>query len=172
MAAERTYSLWLMPTGAVAQRFAQLIGQLARRYASPVFPPHVTLVGSIKAREEEMIGKTRELASLIHAFPIRLNTIAFTDAYYRALYVQAEPSTTLLAAYQQARKLFPDEHKPGYTPHLSLLYGDFPQTTKVKMIHEIGEDLAEEFEAERLYLYLTEGQTDTWQQAGTFPLQT
>lgn len=39
-----------------------------------------------------------------------------------------------LAAYQQAKKLFLDNQKTGYRPHLSLLYGDFSVETKKEII--------------------------------------
>jgi 2'-5' RNA ligase len=167
----RKCSLWFMPTGAVSQKFSQLIVQLAEHYSSPPFPPHVTLIGSIEAHEGEIISKTQELASLLHPFPIQLTTIAYTDSYYRALFVKVDPSTEVLEAYQQARKLFPDSQKTGYRPHLSLLYGDFSAETKKEIIKEIGENFTDEFEANTLYLYLTEGTASDWQRMKAFPLQ-
>lgn len=167
----RKYSLWFMPTGAVGRKFSQLILQLAEHYSSPKFPPHVTLIGSIEAYEEEIIRKAQELASLIHPSLIQLTTIASTDSYYRALFVKVEPSTEVLSAYQQARRLFPDNQKTGYMPHLSLLYGDFSVETKKEIIKKTGESFTEEFEADTLHLYLTEGAASDWQRIRTFPLQ-
>lgn len=169
--ARRKYSFWFMPTGAVAQRFSQLIVQLAKHYASPTFPPHVTLIGSIEAHEKEIISQAQELASLIHPFPIQLTTIAYTDSYYRALFVKVKHSQEVLVAYKQARTLFPSNQKPGYMPHLSLLYGDFSVETKKEIIKKTGEGFTDEFEADTLYLYLTEGAANDWQRIRAFPLQ-
>jgi hypothetical protein len=77
--AKQKYSLWFLPTGAVGQKFSQLIVQLAEHDSSPTFPPHVTLIGNREAHEVEIISKTQELASLIHSFPIQLTIIAYTD---------------------------------------------------------------------------------------------
>lgn len=168
--ATHRYSLWFMPAGAVNQRLSQLIARLAERYASPTFPPHLTLLGSIEASEEEIISKTQALASQISPFPIRLATIAYTDLYYRALFVNADHSAEIVAAYQQAEKAFPRHQKTDYMPHVSLLYGYFPVETKQRIIKEIGEPFIAAFEADTLYLYLTEGAVSDWQRIRAFPL--
>lgn len=118
-----------------------------------------------------MISKTQELASLIHPLPIQLTTIAYTDSYYRALFVKVDHSAEIFTAYQQAKKLFPSHQKIGYVPHLSLLYGNFSIETKKEIIKEIGETFANTFEADTLYLYLTEGAASDWQRIRAFSLQ-
>ena len=164
------YSLWLMPTGAVDRKFSQLISQLAEQYSSPAFSPHVTLVGMIEANEEEIIMKAQEVASLIHPYTINLTNVDYTDYYYRALFVRVEPSADVLAAYQEARKIFPSNQEPDYMPHLSLLYGDFSVEIKKQIITKIGDSFTDEFEANTLHLYLTEGNVSDWQKISTFPL--
>lgn len=168
---KRKYSFWFMPTGTEEQRFSQLIAQLAKDYSSPMFPPHVTLVGSIEAFEEKIIGQAQELASLIHPFSMQLTSIAYTDTYYRALFVKVEPSIKVLAAYEQATKLFPGDQETGYMPHLSLLYGDFPVSTKKEMIKKTGEEFTDSFEIDTLHLYLTEGAVSDWRRIKALPLQ-
>jgi len=169
--AKHKYSLWFMPAGTVAQRFSQIIVQLAKDHASPIFSPHVTLLGSIEASQEEVINRTQELAALLRPFLVPLTTITFTDAYYRALFVKAGHSTEALAAYELARKLFPGDQQTAYMPHLSLLYGDFSVAIKQEIIKEIGENFPDAFEANTLYLYLTEGAAHNWQSIRAFPLE-
>jgi 2'-5' RNA ligase len=164
------YSVWLKPTGIVNRKFSQLISQLAERYSSPAFPPHVTLIGSIEAHEEEIIGKAHELASLIQPYTIKLMNVDYTDDYYRALFVRVEPSAGVLAAYEQARKLFPS-NEASYMPHLSLLYGDFSVETKKKIIKKVGDRFTDEFEVNTLHLYLTEGDADSWHKVREFLLR-
>ena len=167
---KRKYSFWFMPAGPAERKFSRLIVQLAEHYSSPIFPPHVTLIGSIDADEEEIVGKAQELAALIHPFSLQLTAIASTDAYYRALFVKADPSTALLAAYQQSRRLFPGGQKLDYMPHLSLLYGNFSVETKKEMVKRIGESFTETFKVDTLYLYLTDGAVGAWQRIRAFSL--
>jgi len=165
------YSLWLMPIGLLASKFSQLISQLAEQYSLPKFPPHVTLIGSIEAHEEERIIKVQEVALLIHPYAIKLTNVDYIDHYYRALFVRVEPSVDVLAAYQEARKIFPGIHEADYMPHLSLLYGDFSVETKKQMIEKIGNKFMDEFEANTLHLYLTDGNVNTWREIREIPLQ-
>ena len=168
---QRTYSLWLMPTEAIYQEFSRLISQLAKENSSIEFQPHITLIGNVEAREEEMIMKTREVASLIHPYPVKLLDIGYTNYYYRALYLNVQPSSEVLTAYQVAREIFPDASNTSYMPHLSLLYGDFPIVVKEQIIRKIGNNFTHEFEAHTLYLYLTEGAASDWEKIEAFPLQ-
>ncbi|HEY0756881.1 MAG TPA: 2'-5' RNA ligase family protein [Ktedonobacteraceae bacterium] len=169
--ARRKYSFWFMPGGAVEQKFSQLIVQLAQRYASPVFPPHITLLGSIEAHEQEIVRQAQDLASLIHSFSVQLTNVAFTPAYYQALFVKVDPSAEIVAAYQQVSKLFPANQQTAYMPHLSLLYGDLSIAIKQKIIEEIGEHFADRFEVDTLHLYLTEGAASDWQSIRVLPLR-
>ncbi len=168
---QQAYSLWLMPTGAVYQEFSRLISQLAKENSSIEFQPHITLVGNVEAVEEEMIMKTRDVASLIHPYFIKLVDIGYTDYYYRALYLNVNPSPEVLAAYQVARKIFFGDSDTSYMPHLSLLYGDFSVEVKKQITSKIGNNFNNEFEAHTLYLYLTEGIANDWQEIAAFPFQ-
>lgn len=164
------YSLWLMPTGAVAKKFSQLISQLAEQYSSLNFPPHVTLVGSIEASEEEMINKTQEVAKLIHPYTIKLMNVDYTDYYYRSLFVRVEPTVDVLEAYQKVREIYPSPQETGYMPHFSLLYGNFSLETKKQIIKKVGDRFTDEFEVKAIYLYLTKGDANEWYKIRDFPL--
>ena len=168
---QRAYSLWLMPTGAVYEEFSQLISRLAKENSSIEFQPHITLVGNVKAQEEEMIMKTRDVASLIHPYPIKLLDIGYNDYYYRALYLNVKPSLEVLTAYQVARKIFFGDSDTSYRPYLSLLYSDFSIEVKKQITSKIGNNFTNELEANTLYLYLTEGAASAWQEIRAFPLQ-
>ena|SRR5438105_5044531 len=168
---QRACSLWLMPTGTVYQELSQLISRLAKENSSIEFQPHITLIGNVEAQEEKMIMKTREVASLLRPCPVKLVDIGYTDYYYRALYLNVNPSPEVLIAYQVARKIFFGDSDTSYMPHLSLLYGDFSIEVKKQITSKIGNNFTNEFEANTLYLYLTEGIANDWQEIGAFPLQ-
>ena len=162
--------MWLMPTGAVYDKFSQLISQLAEQYSSPTFPPHVTLVGSIEADEEEIINKTQEVATLLHPYTIKLMNVDYTDYYYRSLFVRVEPAVEVLEAYEKAREIFPGPQEAGYMPHFSLLYGNFSREIKEQIIKKIGDRFTDEFEVSSLHLYLTHGDVSQWHKISDFPL--
>ena len=41
----RTYSIWLMPDGKCANSVSKIINDISKKYNTPVFKPHVTLIG-------------------------------------------------------------------------------------------------------------------------------
>ena len=40
------FSIWLRPSGAIAERLADVIAQAAEKFQAPSFTPHVTLLGN------------------------------------------------------------------------------------------------------------------------------
>lgn len=60
-----SYSLWIKPSGKVAEKLSQEIASQAAEYSAPVFEPHVTLLGDIQGNAEEIMQQSRELAGLI-----------------------------------------------------------------------------------------------------------
>lgn len=116
------YTLWLMPSGAEYNRFADLIKKLAQQYNAPVFQPHVTLLGEFPQPEKEAMRLTQELVIGQKPFPVKLRQIDYQEYHFRALFVKAVKTPDLVNLHERAKKLFGMEHIPPYMPHLSLLY--------------------------------------------------
>lgn len=156
------YSLWVMPTGEAYDTFSILIKRLAQEYDAPVFDPHVTVLGEATQPEAEIIKRAEQLAQGHTPFQLHLHTIDYQDAYFRALFVRVQESEPLLALHQRAQELFQMPALPGYMPHLSLLYGHFPQAVKETIIATIGQDLAARFTVRSLHVVKTEGDVKHW----------
>ena len=64
-AAEESYSLWVMPKGSqMADQLQREIEVLAASQpGSPVFPPHVTVLGDIKKGREQVVALVQQLAA-------------------------------------------------------------------------------------------------------------
>jgi len=160
-----------MPTGEVYNQLNDLISELSRRYSTPYFEPHVTLLGDnlLIFPEEEMLSKTEELATLIDPFTFRLNEIGQIDSYYRALFLRGEKTPELTHVNTETRKIFGLPEDPDFMPHLSLLYGDLPVETKQKIIREIG-NVDYTFDVGTIHLYSTDGELEDWYKVKEFSL--
>ena len=158
-----------MPTGEVYNKFSDLIRRLAMEYSSPIFEPHVTLLGEFMQSEEDVIRKTGQLAEAKEPFPITLTTIDYQDFYFRALFVKAEKTEPLLSFHNRAKEVFGMQNIQVYMPHLSLLYGNFPQTTKERIIEEIGRNHPAQFTVNNIRLFKTGRQVNTWYKVKEFP---
>lgn len=165
------YSLWFMPEGEVYKKFSGVIADLSREYSSPKFKPHITLIGQRVEPEEEIIEKTEKLSFLISPFKLRLTTIDYQDYYFRALFVKVEKTEELLEANKKAKEIFQIKDTEKYLPHLSLIYGNFPESLKKKIIQEIGQDFSCEFQARSIHLFKTDGGADAWKIIKQFSLK-
>ncbi len=161
MAKATGYSLWLMPSGDVYDKLTEIISRLSKMYSTPVFEPHITLIGGIEVSEEEIISKTSELASIIKPFEIRLDKMDMLDEYFKCLFVRIEPES-IMKANMKARKIFNRENDKKYMSHLSLMYGNLSAETKEKIIAEIGNIFNIVFEVKSIYIFSTKGEPKDW----------
>ena len=65
---EKVYSIWLVPKADVLlKRLNEEIEALSQKAGSLPFVPHVTLIGGVQCTEEEVLEKSRALATRIQA---------------------------------------------------------------------------------------------------------
>jgi 2'-5' RNA ligase len=157
------FTLWLLLTPEAHAWFQALIERLSARLGTPVFEPHITLLGGLTGEEEGLRQRTRALAGAIGSFEARLLEAKWLDEYYRCLFVEVALSRALLDAHETARKAFDQRLEPGFYPHLSLVYGDLKENEKEIVADEIGRYFDESLPIEELALYDTSGATPpTW----------
>ena len=168
----KKYLLWLIPSGDAYDRLSVLISRLSEKYSSPQFEPHVSLLGVVRGYEEEIIAKAADLARIIKPYEIKLSTIDYLDEYFRCFFIRAQKTEDVMKANLMAKEVFGLlQHDGEYTPHLSLLYGNFPSEIKEKIIAEIGKELDVTFEVRSIDLFLTEGEdVNKWHRVKKFDL--
>ena len=164
------YSLWIVPTGDVCDRLSLILHRLSARYGAPEFSPHVTLLGRCVGPRGELIRQSGQVAAGLRPFVIRLEKVDFLDAYFRCLFVRAALTEPLRRAHRAACEASGHDREPAFMPHLSLLYGDFPQSLKEKLIAEIGPRLDVQFKVRSLHLYRTHGEPRHWRRVASFGL--
>jgi 2'-5' RNA ligase len=160
-----------MPTGDVCHRLSGILHRLSVRYGAPEFLPHVTLLGDCVGRRRELIRRSAAVAAALRPFAIRLEKIDFLDEYFRCLFVRAALTEPLRKAYQAARQSLGHGREPAFMPHLSLLYGNFPQRLKKEVIAEMGSRLDVQFKVRSLHLYRTHGEPRHWRRVASFGLK-
>lgn len=149
---EPRYHLWLKPSGKPSHQFAQIIQELALKFQSPTFPPHITLLGNVEGSTADCVAKSTELAQRLSAFPIHVRQPAFGEDYFHCVSLVAEPTPPLVHAHMLARELFRQDGAAPYRPHLSLLYGTYPEDRKKDIIAKLPATLCLPFEASHVSL--------------------
>ncbi|MDZ7772788.1 MAG: 2'-5' RNA ligase family protein [Balneolaceae bacterium] len=167
MADQAAYSLWLRPFGDIAFSLEQHIKKLSKKYDTPQFKPHVTLLGSVKKGRTELVQLTDTLARSTAPFEILLTTAAYNNTFYQSLYVKVDPGDELMAARRRAEKLFGLEAAEPYHPHLSLLYGDLDREEKERILNVMGREFHLRFSISSLLLIRTDGLPRDWEHIHT-----
>ena len=163
------YHLFFLPSGELFDNLQNTINTLAEKYNGAKFEPHVTLLARIpKSDEAELISKTKKLVETMKLFEIEPKEICAEDAYFRALYCKAELNTKLEEYHQKALEIFGLKDVNNYIPHLSLYYGNIPQSTKNEIIKSLSLPVNMKFLADRVYLYRTEGEVKDWVRIGEY----
>lgn len=163
------YHLFLLPQGELFDDLQNTINALAEKYDGVKFEPHATLLARIsKADEAELVAKTKMLASMMEPFEIEPKEVCAEDAYFRALYCKAERNPKLEEYHQKALEVFGVEDVNVYMPHVSLYYGNTPQSIKSEMIKSLALPTSMKFSVDKVYLYRTEGGAENWVQVGGY----
>jgi 2'-5' RNA ligase len=171
MTRTKTCSLWLIPSENIYKSLTKLICQLSKKFSAPSFEPHITLIGKLVGSEEDIISKTSKLSDIIKPFRIRLTWVAYSDNFFRCLFIRAEETSDILEANIKAREIFDRLQDPKYTPHLSLLYGNFPTKMKEEIISEIGKEFKMNFYVRIIHLFSTSGKPKDWYKIKEFPIK-
>jgi 2'-5' RNA ligase len=169
MAQTSHFVLWMPLPEAVRDRFARLIQDLARTYGTPIFEPHLTMLGGLEGEEMEILIQTARLARALKPFALKLTHADYLAEHFRSLFVRAEPSPDLLHARRLAEQAFNKTAADAFMPHLSLMYGDISENRKEAIIKDIGREFKVECTIDRLELYRIDGvHPDEWRRVKTF----
>jgi len=133
-----SYSIWLMPSGNKKDQFSKMINAISHKYGGPLFDPHVTLVSGFLGNEVDLLKDTQELSRKISSFEIIFEKISYLDEYFRSIFFDVKYTDELKEARNIACKKTTCSES-NYRPHMSLTYGNYNLSTKLKMVSEIDE---------------------------------
>jgi 2'-5' RNA ligase len=117
------HSIWLMPCSKEEQTFAGIVRDLAKRFDSPIFQPHLTLVEDMPRRCEDLKPLLEQLADGIASFDASVVAVEESPLYYRSFYARFPVAPPLRALKKRAVDLFGVGSLEAFMPHISLAYG-------------------------------------------------
>jgi cyclic phosphodiesterase-like protein len=163
-------SLWLVPEGPEALAVDALIGELACRFGTPHFAPHLTLVAGIETGAEAVVRGAHALAQRLPVTPVRFLGLAHTPDYFRALFARAAEDLPIANARRQAEDLLGPAPPGAFAPHLSLLYGRIPHETLRLLVDEFRAASPPSIVMRALEVVSTEGEVHEWRSLARLPL--
>jgi hypothetical protein len=129
-------SIWLMPSAADGAFLATIVDDLARRFGSPLFEPHLTLAGDLPDRPETYVAILEKLAGLVRRFAQPVDDIVLTDAYFRSFYAKFKRTAELDILRQYCVDRLGGDLS-SFMPHVSLLYGPVSEPGKSEAAAEL-----------------------------------
>jgi len=124
------FSLWIVPPGPLRRLLETVVARFAGRFDTPVFEPHVTVLGDLACRFDEARGGARAVAGEVAPFEVTFDGFGSDEAFFRAAYLHVRRTRELVRARCAAERIFADRRSgdEAFEPHLSLAYGSFDET--------------------------------------------
>jgi predicted alpha/beta hydrolase family esterase len=165
------YHLFFLPPDPLRSELELLIHSLAEKMGGPAFIPHVSLLSEIDSGmgEVEIIKKADLLVSTLQPFSLRFGRVGRDDAFFRSLFVCISESNELQKARTKAVEIFGMHDAAKYSPHLSLLYGDYSDTQKDEIEASLILPQDYVFSVSSLCVYKTQGRVEEWQLVAEIP---
>jgi len=117
------HSIWLMPCFEHEKMFSEIVQALAKRFDTPVFQPHLTLVEDMPRTCEELKPLLTQVAEGASSFDASVETVEESPLYYRSFYARFPVVAPLRMLKEKAVGLFGVGSVETFMPHISLAYG-------------------------------------------------
>ena len=117
------YSVWLMPDETWGREFAAIVDDLAQRFSTPRFQPHLTLIGGQPFDREDL--KRRLAPAMAGVAPVSRSILDVVtgDAFFRSFYALFDAEGGFGDLRRQVNVAVLGDDPGNFMPHVSLLYG-------------------------------------------------
>lgn len=155
-------SLWLQFTPEINTRLSNIIQLISNRLSSPVFSPHLTLLSPFVLDTKSAIANTQFLAQTHQPICITCKDIEYQNSFFRSLYIRIELNKDLNKLRVAAEQLFNFQAAELFSPHVSLVYGNFALEIKTAIARELVHSYPTELIITELVVVNTANPVDKW----------
>ena len=162
------YSIWVIPPEPVFTRLSEIITDLSLRYKSPLFKPHMTVLGSIDQELNKIKEAVEKVAANNGDLKLSLGPISFSTTYFQSVFVRINSTAKLIQLNLDIKKLLHIENNV-YMPHISLIYGNHDMkirdeiATKIQLQNFV-------FTANEIVVIPDDAEPSKWKPIVTVPL--
>ena len=165
MAAEHTtgHSIWLIPESPEYHTYQELINNFSSRTGTPVFSPHITLLGQLPHDLDWLTSRFTTCFQQQRSLHISLHQVELQDRYFRSIVLNVASNPALQGMHAQALACFQAEKMQPFEPHLSILYSDLTLPEKQALVNRHKISYPQNLSLSEVQLVDTSGSPDQWQ---------
>ena len=136
-AAQEALSVWLMPEPVLGRELAGIVRELAGRFATPVFEPHLTIIGG---RAFDLRDLSRAVGAAVGGMAPMARPVLDVvtgEAFFRSFYALFGAEGVLADLKRRTDQAAGLPAATDFMPHISLLYGPVEAGPKAAAAAEI-----------------------------------
>ena len=158
----KTYSIWLMPHGKCANSVSRIINDISKKYNTPIFKPHVTLIGDCeKEKCYKLYSILKKKKKIIQPIKIILKDFGYKNSFFQCLYIKVTKSYQLCKTRDFLIKNLKINSKKVYEPHMSIIYSNLKISEKKKIVKKL-KTFRDYFIADKLFLAVNDYDNLNW----------
>lgn len=116
------HSIWLRFAPSVERRLSAYVNNLASPRQSPVFTPHITLLGDLNGPPGDTVEICEQAMGSIHPITVSFTGLDRSDEFFMSLYLTMVVPDEVVSMRHGVAKSLGITPSP-FTPHVSLAYG-------------------------------------------------
>lgn len=130
-------AFWLVPRAHDRAMLQSIIVSLAKRYAAPVFVPHVTVYSCKRTQEQRELLVMAGLARRCRPFEMQCLGLSGKDRLTQVLFVSLQKDASTVALSRSLHADVPQPSNYKFEPHLSLLYQNISADDRDPLVRDI-----------------------------------
>jgi len=124
------FAIWYLFDPDDENYLTKIINNLAKKYNSPSFVPHITAYGLVDIDLETLDQKIFDSIHKIQPFTIETSAINFSDDFWKTFYVEILLNKNFVKINNDLTINLSKFSKYHFLPHISLLYKNMGQSQK------------------------------------------
>lgn len=131
------FSVWLVPQKDDEEELTNTVNNLATEHSSPIFNPHLTLIGDVSVSYENLKSAVDETALNQSEFTVKSAGLNQSEAFFKTVFIEFEINETLKNLFQTLSQKTDKRSIDTFKPHISLMYKLMPEEEKRKIIQSL-----------------------------------
>ncbi len=135
----------------------------------PTFPIHLTLAGPLYKIDKISVQLIKNYCGKYSPIKLKTNGYDYKEKFFKSLYIDIEKSKELEAFREKMYRMNCTQLTEDFTPHISLVYGDYRSEIKEEVIYSLP-TLKKELTIDKVSIISTDEAIKLWKPIYTYHL--